>query len=131
MRQRAVGTQPQVDRLDGEPHGVNADHASQPRSQAAHSGAADTGQRICRTVAPRRTSISMTAGAAVAAITGAVSSLTLTGTKLALAALTGRACKAASCPRNQALSEDNTCSLHINALLQKHFVASRWVLFEY
>jgi hypothetical protein len=34
----------------------------------------------------------MTAGAAVAAITGAVSSLTLTGTKLALAALTGRAC---------------------------------------
>jgi len=66
------------------------DGQREPRSQAAHSGAADTGQRICRTVAPRRTSISMTAGAAVAAITGAVSSLTLTGTKLALAALTGR-----------------------------------------
>jgi hypothetical protein len=52
-RQGTVRTEPQIDWLDGELHGVDADHASQLRSRAAHWPAAATGQRICSAVALR------------------------------------------------------------------------------
>jgi hypothetical protein len=45
-RQGAVGTAAQIDRLDRQPHRIDADHASQVRSQAANSVSLDSGQRI-------------------------------------------------------------------------------------
>jgi hypothetical protein len=42
-RQRAVGTQARIDGLDRQPDGINHDHASQLRNQAAHWSAADIG----------------------------------------------------------------------------------------
>ena len=56
-RQRRLRSGAHVQRLDGQPHRVDADHRSSSRSQAAHSAAATNGQSTFTIVAPRRSSI--------------------------------------------------------------------------
>ena len=52
-RQRRVGTSAHVHGFDTEPDGIDPDHRSQSRSQAAQAAAADTGQTTV-TVVPER-----------------------------------------------------------------------------
>jgi hypothetical protein len=53
---------PHVQRLDRQPHLINADHASHSRSQAAHCAASDVGQLIVIDWFARRTSTRISAG---------------------------------------------------------------------
>ena len=45
-RQQAIDAGAHVDGLDGQPHGVDADHRNRSRSQAAHSAAAAPGHAM-------------------------------------------------------------------------------------
>jgi hypothetical protein len=55
--QQAVSASSHVDGFDGEPHGIDADHRSSSRSQAAQSEATVTGQVTATFVGPRVSSI--------------------------------------------------------------------------
>ena len=61
-RQQPVGAGAHVDWLDGKPDGVEADHRSSSRIQAAHSAAAPPGQLTLIVVALRRNSMRMSTG---------------------------------------------------------------------
>lgn len=58
---QTIGTSPHVHRLDREPHRIDADHRNSSRIQAAHAGAASTGQLTLIAVVPRRSSIRISA----------------------------------------------------------------------
>src|SRR5258706_3218664 len=62
--QQPVGASSHVDRLDGEPHGVDADHRSSSRIQTAHSVAAVAGHVPTASGAPRGTPERMSPGCA-------------------------------------------------------------------
>ncbi len=93
----AFRPEPQVDRFDREPDRIDTDHPSQPRSQSAHPDAADTGQRTCTAVPPRRRLISMQPDPA--AVAGGPGSWSFTGMKLAPPRSAGRACRRHLCTR--------------------------------
>jgi hypothetical protein len=61
--QEPVSPGAHVDRVDGQPDGVDPDHRSSSRSHAAHTGAAAHGQLTLMRGAPRRSSMRMSAGA--------------------------------------------------------------------
>lgn len=58
-RQRRFAARAHVQRIDGQPHGRNADNRSSSRIQAAQSPAAAVGQVIVMFVEPRRSSMRM------------------------------------------------------------------------
>src|SRR5574337_359931 len=58
-REGGLGAGPHIQRLNGQPHGIQADHRSSSRIQAPKSAAADTGQVIVIVVVPRRSWIWM------------------------------------------------------------------------
>ena len=62
--QCGVGAGAHVQRFDGQPHRVHADHRSSSRIPAAQSAAAAIGQVTLIVVVPRRSSIRMSAAAA-------------------------------------------------------------------
>jgi hypothetical protein len=59
--QRRFGARSHVQRIDGKPHGFQPDHRSSSRIQAAQSPAAAAGQVMVILVAPRRSSMRMSA----------------------------------------------------------------------
>src|SRR5439155_1754302 len=61
--QCSLGAGSHVQRLNGQPHCVDADHFSSSRIHAAHSVAADAGHVIATDVVPRRSSMRMSAAA--------------------------------------------------------------------
>jgi len=63
-RERRFRSGAHVDRLDCQPHRVDANHRSNSRNQAEHSGAAANGQSTFATIAPRRSSIVIDRGVA-------------------------------------------------------------------
>jgi len=79
-RQQPIGTRTHVDRLYSQPHRVNADHRSSSRIHAAHSLAALAGQVTVIAVAPRCSSMRISATGSAAAGGGRV-----TGTNNGLA----------------------------------------------
>ena len=64
-REQTLGTGAHVHRLDRQPQGVDADHRSNSRIQAAHSTAAAAGQVTVIAIAPRRSSTWISEGAVV------------------------------------------------------------------
>jgi hypothetical protein len=58
-RERRLGARSHVDRLGGQPHGVDADQRSHSRSQAAHEDADSNGQCTTAVALPRFSSMRM------------------------------------------------------------------------
>src|SRR5665213_579680 len=74
-RQQPIGAGAHVDGLHRQPQGIDADHRSHSRSQAAQSPPHCTGQWMFTTVAPRRSSIRMSGCAAGAGCGGSVNAM--------------------------------------------------------
>ncbi len=64
--QQTISTGAHVDRMDRQPDRIDPDHRSSSRIQAAHSDAPAQGQLTLIAVAPRRSSMRMSAGASAA-----------------------------------------------------------------